>query len=307
MVDSNRGASVFEQIVYKIDPQAKLLRVWELKGGVSAEVTALEIERADTPKTEKMIVRRHGEIDRNENPNIAADEFKLLQHLKAAGLTVPSAYYFDLSNEILPTPYVVIEYIEGATEFAPVDVEGYVHQLATHLTQIHQVDWTPINFLPRIEQLYAKKFSQRPAKVDDSIDEGWIRDVLEKVWPLPQRNPSVLLHGDFWPGNVLWQDGQVAAVIDWEDAKIGDPLTDLGSSRLEILWAFGIEALNSFTEHYQAMNSIDFTNLPYWDLCAALRPAFKISEWAGDNIEVEKRMRDRHRIFVRQAFEKLQS
>jgi len=33
----------FEQLVQKIDPQSKLLRAWELKGGVSAQVTALEI------------------------------------------------------------------------------------------------------------------------------------------------------------------------------------------------------------------------------------------------------------------------
>ena len=33
----------FEQVVQKFDPQSKLLRTWELKGGVSAQVTALEI------------------------------------------------------------------------------------------------------------------------------------------------------------------------------------------------------------------------------------------------------------------------
>ncbi len=34
----------FEQVVQKMDPQSKLLRTWELKGGVSAQVTALESE-----------------------------------------------------------------------------------------------------------------------------------------------------------------------------------------------------------------------------------------------------------------------
>ncbi len=35
----------FEQVVQKIDPQSKLLRTWKLTGGVSAQVTAFEIER----------------------------------------------------------------------------------------------------------------------------------------------------------------------------------------------------------------------------------------------------------------------
>jgi hypothetical protein len=52
------------------------------------------------------------------------------------------------------------------------------------------------------------------------------------------------------------------------------------------------------------MTTIDFTNLPYWDLCAALRPASKIAEWAA-NDTTEKTMREGHRLFITQAFEKL--
>jgi aminoglycoside phosphotransferase (APT) family kinase protein len=114
----------------------------------------------------------------------------------------------------------------------------------------------------------------------------------------------VLLHGDYWPGNILWRDGQLVAIIDWEDAKVGDPLADLGYTRLEILWAFGIDAMHQFTDHYLSLAAIDVTHLPYWDLCAALRPASKIGKWAADD-DVEKRMRERHRVFITQAFDKL--
>ena len=117
-----------------------------------------------------------------------------------------------------------------------------------------------------------------------------------------QHNPDVLLHGDYWPGNTLWRDNQLVAVIDWEDARRGDPLADLASSRLEILWAFGIDAMQDFTRHYQALTTLDTTNLPYWELFAALRPAFKLSDWADDSV-AEQRMRDRHSIFVAQAIE----
>ncbi|MGH2481418.1 MAG: phosphotransferase family protein, partial [Ktedonobacteraceae bacterium] len=130
------------------------------------------------------------------------------------------------------------------------------------------------------------------------------RDALEAVWPLPQQNASVLLHGDFWPGNIVWNDGQLVAVIDWEDAASGDPLADVANGRLEILWAFGIDAMQSFTQQYQSMTTLDFTDLPYWDLCAALRPASKISEWGVDDT-TEKTMRERHKWFVARAFEKL--
>jgi aminoglycoside phosphotransferase (APT) family kinase protein len=288
-----------------MDPQSKLLRTWELKGGLSAQVTALEIERPGG-QTKKMIIRQHGQVDLKHNRQVAADEFKLLQLLHSVGLATPTPYHLDQSGEIFSTPYVVIEYIEGKPEFAPAHLPDFILQLATHLSRIHQVDGSKLDlsFLPKLEQRYAEKLRERPTNVDESLDEGHLRDTLEAVWPLPERNHSVLLHGDFWPGNLLWKDGQLVAVIDWEDAALGDPLADVANSRLEILWAFGIDAMQSFTHQYQSMTTIDFTNLPYWDLCAALRPASQIAQWAADDL-TEQTMREGHRWFTTQAFEKL--
>jgi len=295
----------FELVVKKIDPHSKLLRTWKLKGGVSAQVTALETLRPGG-HTKKMIVRQYGNVDLKHNPQIAADEFKLLQLLHSAGLAVPMPYHLDQCGEIFSTPYIVIEYIEGRPEFAPAHVPNLILQLATHLSRIHQVDCSnlDVSFLLQQEQRYTKKLRERPTAVDESLEEGRIRDALEAVWPLSQRNTPVLLHGDFWPGNTLWKDGQLVAVIDWEDAALGDPLADVANSRLEILWAFGIDAMQSFTHQYQSMTTLDCTHLPYWDLCAALRPVAQMAQWGLDDT-TERTMRERHRWFVTQALGKL--
>jgi aminoglycoside phosphotransferase (APT) family kinase protein len=295
----------FAQVVQRLEPQAKLLRAWALKGGVSAQVTAVEFVRPDG-QTQKVIVRQHGAVDIAQNSQIAADEFRLLQLLHSAGLPVPTPYYFDQSGEIFSTPYVVIEFIEGQPDFAPTNLLEVVEQLAAQLAQIHAVDVATIDlsFLPQQAIQQAEKLATRPAVLDDSLDEGRIRTTLESVWPLPPRNRPTLLHGDFWPGNVLGHAGQIAAVIDWEDARVGDPLSDLANSRLEILWAFGLAAMERFTQHYQALNPIDFTDLPYWDLCAALKPASKLSGWGLDAAQ-EKQMRAKQKVFVEQAYEKL--
>jgi len=43
----------------------------------------------------------------------------------------------------------------------------------------------------------------------------------------PQPGPPVLVHGDYHFGNMLFDHGRVAAVVDWEIAQLGQPLLDL--------------------------------------------------------------------------------
>lgn len=299
------GTHKFAQVVQKFEPHSKLRRAWGLQGGVSAQVTALEIEQPGG-QTKTMLLRQHGEVDRAHNPHIAADEFKLLALLQSAGIAAPRPYYLDQSCEILSTPYLVIEYIEGEPAFTLPDKTDLPLQLATQLSSIHRIDCATldVSFLPTQEALTEKLLGKQPAKLDDSLDEGHIRDVLEAYWPWSQYNTSTLLHGDFWPGNILWREGQVAAVIDWEDARLGDPLADVANTRLELLWTFGSDTMHSFTHHYQTLTAINTTNLPYWDLYAALKPASKIAEWAG-NPATEQAMRVGHKLFITQAFAKL--
>src|SRR2546430_2236545 len=43
----------------------------------------------------------------------------------------------------------------------------------------------------------------------------------------PRPGPPVLVHGDYHFGNMLFDGGRVAAVVDWEIAQLGQPLLDL--------------------------------------------------------------------------------
>jgi aminoglycoside phosphotransferase (APT) family kinase protein len=147
------------------------------------------------------------------------------------------------------------------------------------------------------------------------LEDRRIQNVLKEIPPVSQRNGPVLLHGDYWPGNILWRDDTLVAVIDWEDAQMGDPLIDFAISRLDVLWLFGSESMYSFTQYYQALMEIDYKNLPYWDLCAALRLARLIgsdlAEWTaffipfGRNDITEHTLREHFRYFTTQALEKL--
>ena len=121
---------------------------------------------------------------------------------------------------------------------------------------------------------------------------GWALDTAPVAAALRQAPPQssnapVLLHGDYWPGNWLWQNGRLAAIIDWEDAALGDPLRDLAQSRLELAWIHDAAAAAAFTRAYLARRPLDTSALPYWDLCAALRLARLVGDdlagWAASS------------------------
>lgn len=84
--------------------------------------------------------------------------------------------------------------------------------------------------------------------------------------------------------------------------SLGDPCIDLAFARLEILWHFGKEMVNLFTNHYIHLCKtkgieLDLRSIAYWDLVAALRPCGVMQEWELPK-EREQMMRLRHKEHV---------
>ncbi len=46
--------------------------------------------------------------------------------------------------------------------------------------------------------------------------------------PAPLSGPPAIVHGDTKLSNIMWHEGRISAVLDWEMAQNGDPLADLG-------------------------------------------------------------------------------
>jgi aminoglycoside phosphotransferase (APT) family kinase protein len=291
----------YARIVAEIEPTAELRRVWPLQGGISSRMTVLEYAGADG-ETQRAVLR----VREDAQPDVAAaaaNEFTLLQRLHAVGLPVPAA----LRLGAFGPGSLLIGYIDGAPDLAPSQPAVAMARLASQLLQIHRVDRVAagVDLLPP----YTPRFIHQRAShyPDASLGAAGIRDALAAAWSGESKNGPVLLHGDYWPGNVLWRGGAIVAVVDWEEACIGDPLADLAIARLDILWAHGLDCMVEFTHQYMAASpGTDFGDLPYWDLDAALRPAFNIAEWASVDADrsgaAEANMRAGHRLFVERAF-----
>jgi aminoglycoside phosphotransferase (APT) family kinase protein len=301
-----------ERAAQKVDAGARLLSAWELKGGISAQMHALALQMSDGT-TRKLIVRRPRERALLHHADAAAREFRILQFVQRTGMAAPRALLLDSSGEIFAEPYLILDYIEGEPIYAAVGGAGdYAAQMATQLAKLHDLAATAdMHFLPRQRERMERLLSQRPAVLDTSLDEGRVRAVLAAVWPLPRPRAEALLHGDFWPGNLLWRNGKLVAVIDWEDAEVGDPTADFAIARLDVLWLFGQDALETFTRTYRSLTRHDLTPLPYWDLFAALRSASRLSEWSATWAELGRpemtaaKMAADRRWFVQQAFSQI--
>lgn len=291
----------FEKLVHRFDPHARLKSHRSLPGGYSADVTVLEIEARDGT-SRKLIHRLHGEVDLQQNPKVAADEFRVLQLTQASGLATPAPVYLDAADPLFATPSLVLEYAEGDTDLKPGDPAEYVMRMARELARIHRMDLAgqDLSFLLRLEDACAVAMGKHGDTGDTSADERRLLALLAPCWPLPRSNTPAVLHGDYWPGNTLWQDGQLTAVIDWEDTRRGDPLFDVSNARFEILMLFGAEVMDIFTRHYESLNPVDSGCLPWWDVYTAFRVVNKL-DFLATAARDESLIRADHHWFVEQA------
>ena len=296
------------QLLRQVDPGLRLVRAWNLTGGVSAQVTAVTAARPGGP-TETLVVRQYGAANLHSDPNVAAHEFRLLTLLNAAGLPVPRPLHTDESCAVLPAPYLILEFIDGEPANGRGMPPDFAGQFAAALADLHRAGFTRPDaaFLPDINSVSSRMLGTWPAVLDRTVSEAAVRTALTGNWPPPQVNEPAILHGDYWPGNTLWRHGNLVGVIDWEDAVFGDPLADLGNARLEVLMRYGDAARDEFTRRYcSLMPGLDLASLPYWDLYAALRPSGQMDSWGLPEAQLEK-FRAAHRTLVAAALTKLEA
>ncbi len=191
----------------------------------------------------------------------ARTEFRLLIHLAARGFPVPRALH-------CMAPWLLLEYRDGEPLWHA--TRDHALAMARFLVRLHtSAPGHILSFVPRqtMPEAPASTLLDLPADLD---------------WPPAAAGVGRLLHGDFWTGNVLWKDGGLAAVIDWEDAMIGDPLADLAIARSNLVWTHGIEACRAFTAYYRSAMGLDFRRLRPWDIHAAATMAPHAGDYAAD-------------------------
>jgi aminoglycoside phosphotransferase (APT) family kinase protein len=276
----------------------QLTRRWTLHGGVSAKVQALELLLPDGT-TDRVVVRQHGAADwKPLEDGVTSTEYALLEVLADAALPVPRPRLCDLSGLLLPAPYLVLPFIDGAKE--PATLSLGLERMADFLAQLHGLEVEALALPAKL----TRRDDPVPELLEYLPDEfEALRPLLQKreVGPKPRSTGSVL-HGDFWPGNILWQEDRIAAVLDWEDAAVGAPLSDLACSRAELMCAYDEAAMDAFTAHYLRARGqpVDPKELALWELLVSSGALAFMDRW-GLEPRVEAARRSKTRAFLERA------
>ena len=261
----------YAALVQRWWPGSMLVNTERLQGGVSADVSRLDLKQASGSNL-SVVLRAHGE---SHSGHTVQTEFDLLDALLAKGLPVAQPLAVDDSKSLLPNDYLVLTFIGGSSLIESPDRAAYIEGAAEMLAQIHE---TPVEGLP---ELPARR--EPLPEAFDYWPQGpeWeeLKTNLQQASFAPFSGKTVLCHGDFWPENILWQEGRITGVLDWEDAALGDPLSDLACSRLEFRYRFGISGMQQFTEAYAAKRPFEVERLALWQIYVASAAQYFMGEW----------------------------
>ncbi|HEY9394360.1 MAG TPA: phosphotransferase family protein, partial [Nocardioides sp.] len=172
-------------------------------------------------------------------------EHTVITALRDTDVPVPLTYAFCDDEEVLGAPFYVMEKVDGrpyryARELEPLGAErtrAISEQLIDVMAALHAVDpaevglrefGRPEGFLSRQVRRWKKQLEASYSRDLPAADE--LHALLEArvgAAEAASTGPGIV-HGDYRLDNVLTDEAdQIKAVVDWEMATLGDPVTDL--------------------------------------------------------------------------------
>lgn len=179
-----------------------------------------------------------------------AEQFRLLQILGGTGIRVPRVHWYEPDPAVLGGPFYVMSRADGnvPTDMPPYHTGGWVSEVSPAerermwwngldvVAQVHALDvaglglgfvdqasYGPVGLRQRLA--YYEHFLDWACDSPVPIARAALRWLHENRPPEP--HDPVLLWGDARIGNIIYDQGSVVAVLDWEMATLGQPEEDL--------------------------------------------------------------------------------
>ena len=202
-------------------------------------------------------------------------EAEILRVLHAEGVPVPEVLAFHESPQA-----AVLAHVDGEDNFNlctdPAERDSVMEHFLEILAQHHAVDVSLFEKAGVLIPKTPEEVALNDLDVWQSTYEKGVREPLPILtfacqWlrrNVPRKNVDpVLCQGDTGPGNLLFEDGRVTALVDFELAHVSDPMTDIACVRSRDLYT----PVDRFAERVQRYGElsgreIDFEALTFYNV-----------------------------------------
>jgi aminoglycoside phosphotransferase (APT) family kinase protein len=239
-------------------------------------------------------------------------EYRLISALHPLGFPVPRPYALCGDAHVIGAIFYVMElakgraYTNGALpDFDPATRRSKYEQLVDTLADLHNIEpaaaglsdfGKPGNYFERQVARWTRQY--RDSQTDELPAMERLIDYLPAS--LPEQSRVSIVHGDYRIDNVLFDNGQITAVLDWELATLGDPLADFsylamqwvmpadggaGLAGLDLL-TLGIPTLDEIVELYSTRSGVPVADRLDWYF------AYNLFRLAGIVQGIKKRVID---------------
>jgi len=170
-------------------------------------------------------------------------EYRVISALADTAVAVAPAVALCQDEEVLGAPFYLMGYVDGVVLDKPALLRDLAADAARRacellmdtLVDLHEVDpaavgladfGRPEGFLARQVKRWHQQWQASETRPLDEL----AATVERLTGTLPEQSAPAIVHGDYRLTNVMFTTDidRIAAVVDWEMATLGDPLTDLG-------------------------------------------------------------------------------
>jgi len=212
-------------------------------------------------------------------------EARLLKVLTKHGIPVPRVVA-ESAN-----PYaIILEFVDGLDDFTLIkdqkERDEYGRQFGEIMAKWHAI---PVREFEAIGLRFPKTGEEYLVQDLEVWEKGCFPHLKEPVplvtfccqWmrrnpPQPPKRP-VLAQGDTGPGQFIFKDGRINAVVDWELAFIGDPMNDLARIRTRDMW-YPTGNLPKWLNYYSEFSGtpLDLDRIRYYSVIAMMTTALAL-------------------------------
>ncbi len=198
-------------------------------------------------------------------------------------LPIPSPIAMGRPDDKYPWKWSINNFLRGSpASITPIsNLNEFAKSLAQFLLALQSIDAKggplagPHSFYRGGSlKIYDSETRQALGLLKGKIDTVTASEIWETALATSWQNPPVWIHGDISTGNLLLQDGQLSAVIDFGQLAVGDPACDLA-----IAWTLFKGESREIFRTLLALDAGTWARGRAWTLWKFLIVAAGLTEW----------------------------